>query len=449
MSIFHAYDIRGTTGTDLDPGIAYLIGRAVAAHLRARTVLVGRDMRASGVALEEALVRGLADQGADVVRIGLCSTSLFYHATQSYPAGVMVTASHNPAQYNGFKICVDGARPVGEASGLLEIERLVLSQEFPAPAKSGVVKDDPDALARFLDFIVPFLRTDRQFRIVVDAGNGMGGYTYGALRERLRTVEMIPLYFELDGTFPNHEANPLKPETLAALKARVIAERADLGVALDGDEDRIVFVDERGDDIPSDLMTAVIARQVLREHPGAAILYDVRQSRVTPEEIAAAGGEPVMTRVGHAFIKLAMRERHAAFGGELSGHYYNPEVQGAECTPLVLFRLLNLLAESGKALSAIVAPLRARYAKAPETSYAVPDPQVAVAALDEAYAAVPGAQTSRIDGVRVDFPEWWFNVRASNTEPLLRLNIEALTADELDRCRREIEERIRALGGAR
>ena len=443
--IFHAYDVRGVYGTDLDEGIMERIGRAIATVLKASAVLVGHDMRESSIPLQAALVKGLTEQGVDVIDIGLCSSSLFYWATQDYPAGVMVTASHNPAQYNGCKVCCDGAQPVGEISGLKEIEQVATAGSFPRATRVGTVTKK-EVLEEFLRFTTSHLATGKRFRVVVDVANGMGGYTYGALLGRLPNVEIIPMYFELDGRFPNHEANPLKIETLAALKRRVIEEKADLGVAIDGDEDRIVFVDDRGEDLPSDLTTALLARQVLRKHPGGTILYDIRQSRVTPEEITAAGGRAVMTRVGHSFIKMAMREHDGAWGGELSGHFYNREVQNAECTQLTFFQMLNLLTQEDKPLSALVAPLRARYAKIPETNFTVPDPRAVIAALDREYAARPDVVgVSRIDGVRLDFSEWWCNVRASNTEPLLRLNLEARTPAMRDMLLAELTARIKSL----
>ena len=334
--IFKAYDIRGVYGSELTEDIARRVGRAVVLFTKAQRILIGRDMRVSSVSLRDALMRGILEQGADVVDIGLCSTPLFYWATQKYEAGVMVTASHNPSEYNGFKICRNGARPVGRESGMDVIRKIVLQQDFPDGMRQGISRTE-FVLDAYLKFNLGFLKTARPFKIVIDAGNGMGGYTFTRLTELLpETIQIIPLFFELDGTFPNHEANPLKIETLKQLRARVLSEKADLGVALDGDGDRIAFVDNKGVYVPSDITTALIARQVLVEQPGAAILYDIRQSRVTPETITEAGGEPVMTRVGHAFIKTAMREHKGAFGGELSGHFYNAEVQNCEDTQILL-----------------------------------------------------------------------------------------------------------------
>ncbi|MDD9954057.1 MAG: phosphomannomutase/phosphoglucomutase [Candidatus Woesearchaeota archaeon] len=436
-SPFHAYDIRGVYGENLDEALMEKIGRAVVVHLKASVVLVGHDMRTSSTPLEAALIKGITEQGADVIKMGLCSTPMFYWAAQKHRASVMVTASHNPAKYNGAKICKNGAVPVGEISGLKEIEALVQKNEFPASERTGEVTNK-EVLDAFIDFNLQFLHTDKQFTVVIDAANGMGGYTYEALIKKLpKSITIIPMFFELDGNFPNHEANPLKRETLTQLKERVLQEKADLGVSLDGDGDRLVFVDEKGEDIPSDITTALIAEQVLSEKPGATILYDIRQSRVAPEEITKAGGKAVMSRVGHAFIKLQMKEQEAAFAGELSGHFYNIEQQDTENTQLVFFRMLNLIAQEGKPLSEIAGPLVNRYAKIEETNFQVEDKAGMIAQLKETYGQDATA-VSEVDGIRLDFADWWFNVRMSNTEPLLRLNMEANTKELLDEKVKEL-----------
>jgi phosphomannomutase len=438
--IFKAYDIRGVYGDELDEGIAYLVGRAVTSYLNATRILVGRDMRTSSIPLRDALVRGIMDQGADVVDIGLCSTPMFYWATQHFEAGVMVTASHNPAKYNGFKICKNGAFPVGELSGMKEIEALVLAHEFPQPSRKGSYST-ADVLKDFLSFNLSFLKTNRSFRVVIDAGNGMGGYTYAALMKRLpKGITIIPMFFEPDGRFPNHEANPLKQETCRQLQERVIAEKADLGVALDGDEDRVFFIDEHGEFLPSDFTTALVAQQVLSEHNGAKILYGICQSRIVPEAIVAAGGTPVMSKVGHANYKVLMKEIGAAWGGEHSGHYFNAEQQNTENTQIIFFRLLNLLAHEGKPFSEVVKPLR-KYAKIPETNFETHKAREVMALLEAKYG--PAAQSiSKMDGLRIDFLEWWFVVRPSNTEPVLRLNLEAkneqMMNEKLEELRRII-----------
>jgi phosphomannomutase len=440
-SVFKAYDIRGIYGEELDEGIAYLLGRAVVAYLNPGTVLVGRDMRTSSVSLRDALVRGIMDQGADVVDIGLCSTPLFYWATQRFSAGVMVTASHNPAQYNGFKLCKDGAFPIGEISGLRDIEQLVLTQEFPTPTRKGECTTH-EVLQEFLKFNLSFLKTKEKFKVVIDAGNGMGGYTYNALLKHLpKHIKVIPMFFEPDGTFPNHEANPLKPETCRELQERVIQEKADLGVALDGDEDRVFFIDDEGRYLASDFVTSLIAEQVLQEKPGATLLYGINQSRIVPETIKAHGGTPVMCRVGHAFYKIKMVEEKAAFGGEHSGHYFNAEQQNTENTQIILFRLLNLLGEKRVNLSDAIAPLR-KYAKLDETNFEVHAPKQVVETLKEQYQMLAVSSTT-MDGFRADFVDWWFCVRPSNTEPLLRLNMEAKDERMLREKLTELKEKIK------
>lgn len=432
MSIFHAYDIRGILGKNLDPGIAYLIGCALAVFTQAKTIVVGRDMRQSSPTLRDALVKGIQDQGSNVVDIGLCSTPMFYWACQDAEAGIMVTASHNPPEYNGFKICHPGAIPIGGHNGLQEIERIVLDQALPAPAAKGK-QTTKNILDEYVRFGLGFLKAERHWRIVVDAGNGMGGYTYGRLKELASDrLEIIPLFFDLDGTFPNRDPNPVRPEALKQLRQRVVAEKADLGIGLDGDADRIAFVDERGCSVNEDVMAALIARQILQEKPGSKILHDTRASWIVPEEITAAGGIPIETKVGHAFIKLHMREEHAAFAGEVTGHYYNAEQQNTENTMIILMRILNLLASSRKPLSSLAEPLSGRYAKSEERNFRVTDPAQETERIASAYENRSDVtKVSRIDGARIDFPDWWFSIRPSNTEPFLRLNIEARTEDIL------------------
>jgi phosphomannomutase len=447
-TIFKAYDIRGVYGTEIDEGIAYLLGRAVAKLLildkkrsgRINKMLVGRDMRTSSVPLRDALIRGIRDQGVDVVDIGLCSTPMFYWATQKYEAGIMVTASHNPAQYNGFKICKDGAFPVGEISGMKEIETAVFAHEFPAGERQGTYDED-EVLDQYLAFCRSFLKTEKPFKVVIDAGNGMGGYEYGAIMEHLPSnIHIVPMYFEPDGTFPNHEANPLKPETCRELQERVVLENADLGVSLDGDGDRIFFIDNEGRYLVSDYPSALIAEQVLDEKPGSKILYGINQSRIVPEMIRRFGGMPIMNRVGHAFYKVSMAEHRAAWGAEHSGHYFNPEQQNSENTMIILFRLLNLLGKEDKSLSDLVKPLR-KYEKIAETNFDVTDQNAVMARLSEEYG--PHAkELTTIDGLRIDFDDWWFCVRPSNTEPLLRLNMECKDRRLLDARFAELSAKI-------
>ena len=319
--IFKNYDIRGVYGTELTDEIAYKIGRALVVFLNAPEVVVGHDMRTSSSKLNEALVRGIMEQGANVVDIGLCSTPMLSFAVQSYMAGVMITASHNPSEYNGFKLCKEKAMPIGEINGMLEIKRLVLENTFKNPAKKGSYKKI-DVLVPFLRFSLSFLSTQRPFKIVVDAVNGMGGFTYGELMNLLpANIQLVPMFFEPDGTFPNHEANPLKSETLKALQKKVIEQEADLGVGLDGDEDRIIFVDNEGNVVHSDHTVSLLLQDVLPEKPEGTVLYNVVQSRIVPEMIRSYGGIPIMVKVGHTNIKHYMREYGACFAGDHSGHY--------------------------------------------------------------------------------------------------------------------------------
>ncbi len=434
---------------ELDAKIAYAIGRAYAQALRlvGKQVLVGRDMRASSVMYGDALIKGLTDEGANVVDAGLVSTPLFYFATKGYAAGIMVTASHNPAEYNGFKFCREEAIPVSYDTGIDAVERLVISGEAtrkPVAERRGSVKRK-EFLDAFLAENLTFLRTTRPFTVVVDAGNGMGGLTYGALAPLLtaRGVTIVPLFFDPDGTFPNHEANPLKEETLTELKRTVKERRANLGLAIDGDGDRCVFIDEQGETIGADLFLALIARELLATHPGATILHDLRSSRAVRETIIAAGGKPVMCRVGHAYIKAQMREQGALLAGELSGHFYPGEANYTENTMYALFQLLNLLEKEGKPLSTLVAPLR-RYAFSGEINSKVAEADAVVTAVEQGYATLPGAQdVSRIDGIRIEFPSWWLSVRKSNTEPVVRLIVEADTEAEMGMRRDELLALIR------
>jgi phosphomannomutase len=424
QNIFRVSDIRGVWGDDLDEGAAYLIGRAIVVYLKAKRVLVGRDMRTSSIPLCDALVRGIRDQGADVIDMGLCSTPMFYWATQKYEAGVMVTASHNPPKYNGFKICRDGVHPVWDVA-LKELEQLVLKADFPACDRQGSYSEI-SLLPDYIKNNLSFLKTDKKFRIVVDAGNGMGGYVYdGLMKHGPKNLDIIPMYFELDGTFPNHEANPLKSETCKALQQRVLAEKADLGVALDGDGDRIFFIDEKGQWLCADFTTVLIAKQVLAEHPHGRIVYGICQSRIVREEILASGGVPILCKVGHAFYKTKMLETGAAFGAEHSGHFFNAEQQNTENTQVILFRLLNLLAKEGKMLSEAVEPLR-RYVKMDEVNFTVKDGKAIMERLRQEYAHA-AKDVITLDGLRMEFEDWWFAVRPSNNEPLLRLNLECKT----------------------
>ena len=424
--IFKAYDVRGIVPDQLNEPIARVIGRAFSTLLRdspaerANTVVVGRDMRSHSPGLCDALVDGLTSSGLEVLDCGLCTTPFNYFAVGHLGAagGVQVTASHNAAPYNGLKFSLHDARPVSGDGGIPEMERQVTEGDLPDPAPGGERKD-LDLTAEYGAHMRSFLEnTDRPLKVVVDAANGMGTL-YKDLLEQAG-IELIPLYFELDGSFPNHEANPLKLENLNDLCAAVRAEGADLGVSFDGDADRAAFVDETGEPVGSDIATALIAGRLLRHRKGA-VVYDIRSSRAVAEYIEAQGGEPVLERVGHSFIKARMRALDAVFGGELAGHYYFRENYFADCSLLAVYQMFNLLRDAQKPMSEITAPLL-RYAKSPEINFEVDDKQ---GAMDELVRRYDGGELSTLDGIRIDFPDWWFNVRPSNTEPLLRLVLEA------------------------
>lgn len=427
MSIFKAYDVRGLVPEQLRPDDARRIGRATARWLGGGEIGVGRDARASSPALAAALVDGLRAEGASVVDVGLVATPMLYFAVErlALRGGVMVTASHNPAQYNGMKICREHAIPVGGDSGLREIEALAREPDAaPAAARGGL--RSVDVREGYAEHVRAVGGRCPKLRVAIDCGNGMASVGLERVLAAL-PLEVERLYFEPDGTFPNHEADPLKRENLEDLIAAVKRTGAQLGVAFDGDGDRAMFVDERGEPIGADLVTALLARAVLRRHPGGRVLYDLRSSRATAEAIDEAGGVAEMCRVGHAFIKARMREAGAVFAGELSGHFYFRfgETLVHDDGTAAFVALLDVLAESGRPLSELVQPLR-RYCASGEINRRVADVPGLLAALEAEHAG--RAEVSKLDGLLVRYPEWWFNVRASNTEPVVRLNLEA--ADE-------------------
>jgi phosphomannomutase len=445
--IFKAYDVRGIYPSEIDEGIARAIGRAFRTALDdddfahgGETIVVSRDMRPSSGPLADALVDGLTEAGLDVVDIGLATTPMNYFAIGRLRAagGIQVTASHNPAKYNGLKFSKHEARPVSGDHGIPLIERKVASGDLPTAARRGSVRT-ADVFAEYRRHVLSFLRRPnqaRRLRVVVDAANGMAT-TELPIFEAMG-LELVPLYFELDGTFPNHEANPLKLENLRDLEAKVLECEADLGVSCDGDFDRAAFVDERGRPIGSDLVTALIGGELLGREPGQHVLYDLRSSRAVPEYIREKGGKPVRERVGHSFMKATLRAKHGLFGGELAGHYYFRDNYYADCAQMAMIEVLNLLWESGQPMSALVAPLE-RYAKSPETNFEVDDKLGTMKRLEADYA---DGRIDWLDGITVDYDDWWFNVRASNTEPLLRLVCEARTAPMLERRMAELTSKI-------
>lgn len=443
-SIFKAYDIRGLYPKQLDDDDAYRIARAFVTAVGCKRVVIGHDMRESGDIFEAAAIRGLLDQGADVVPIGLTSTPMSYFAVNHLNAdgGIMCTASHNPSEYNGFKMTVAGAVPsIAKISnkGLYEIAS---KGEFPEPEKKGTLLPKVDVLDAYIEAVLENIgiRNLGNLKIVVDCANGMGGYILPKLFEKVGN-EPIRLYWRLDGRFPNHEANPLKTETLLALQDRVVDERADIGIAFDGDGDRVAFVDEKGQLISGDFVTALIARTMLHSHPGVKILYDLRSSWVVPEEIEAAGGTAVKCRVGHALIKKQMREEGGYFAGELSSHYYFSSFFTTDNGDLAMLNMIKLMLEEGKPLSEIVAPLR-RYYHSGEINSEVADVPAVLQKLKDKYGPI-AKSTSELDGYSADFDDWWFNVRPSNTEPLIRLNLEAKTLDKMEEKKAELLGEIR------
>ncbi len=436
--IFKAYDIRGVVGKDLDEDLAFKIGRAFVSFLNCRRVVVGQDMRSSSDAMFQALARGLTQQGADVIRVGVCSTPMSYYANGKLgaDAGIMITASHNPGEWNGFKLCREKAIPISGATGIQEIERRVRQSDFaPAPAAPGTIASY-DILPEYVKHVKQLAALQRPITIAADCANAMGCVESKALVDLMRVDAM---YDTLDGTFPHHEANPLKTETLADLQQKVRAGRYDFGAAFDGDADRVGFVDETGAIVPMDMITLLIAQSILKKQKGI-ILYDLRSSWTVREVILENGGTPQMCRVGHAFIKQQMRAAHALFAGELSGHYYFRENYFTESSAMAVLYIANLLSQSREPLSAMIKPFH-RYFKSAEINSAVKDPPAVLARLKNQYR---NGKQFELDGLSVEYSDWWFNVRCSNTEALVRLNLEAKTQAQLDRRTQELLALIRA-----
>lgn len=433
--IFKAYDIRGIYGRTLTADTAYRIGRAFVQFLGCRRVVVGRDMRSHSPTVFEALARGLTKQGADVIDLGVCSTPMSYFANGRLRAdgGIMITASHNPGQWNGFKMCRDRAIPISGATGIADIERIVNNDSFDEPSGTGRISSY-DVCPEYCEHVRQFAEFTSPPAVAVDYANGMGIVEAGALRDLLG---LDGLYDELDGSFPNHEANPLKLETLAALQDKVRSGSYAFGIAFDGDADRVGFLDENGEIVPMDLVTALIAQALLQREKGP-ILYDLRSSWAVREVIRENGGEPVMSRVGHAFIKQQMREAQAVFAGELSGHYYFRENYYTESSALAVLQVANLLKDGG-VLSELLRPLR-RYTGSGEINSEVDDVAAVFARLKERFT---DGRIFELDGLSIEFDDWWFNLRPSNTEPLVRLNLEARTREMMESRRDEVLRVIR------
>jgi phosphomannomutase len=436
-NVFKAYDVRGIYPTELDEEGARAIGRAYVEQFEPRKIAVGRDMRASSPGMAEAAMEGAADAGADVLDLGLVGTEMVYFAVGELglDGGIAVTASHNPKDYTGMKIVRRGALPVGGESGLAEIRERA-TRGVDAPGQRGQI-ERYDIWPAYVDRVLSFVDVEaiRPLRVVIDAANGMGGLMLEPVLERL-PIDAIRHFFEPDGTFPNHEPNPLLPENREFVVAKVKEEGADLGAAFDGDADRCFFVDDTGEFVPGDFVTALLSEAVLEKEPGAKVIYDVRASWAVPQTIERAGGTPLMNRVGHAFIKHRMRQENAAFGGEVSGHYYFREFSQADSGVVPFLLMLELISKKGRPLSEILRPYRDRYFLTGELNTRVDDVALKLQELKERFG--PEGTVSHLDGVSVDAGDWHMNVRPSNTEPLLRLNLEARTPELMERKRDEV-----------
>jgi len=447
--VFKAYDVRGIYPDELDEAGAEAIGRAYVEQFEPRRLAVGRDMRLSSPAMQEAFMRGATSAGADVLDLGLVGTEMVYFAVGSLglEGGAMVTASHNPKEYTGMKLVRRGALPVGGESGLLDVRDRALAKETGpgGPRPGGSHRDvsvtegslaPHDIWPAYVERVLSFVDVSaiKRLKVVIDAANGMAGAMLPPVLEQL-PVETVRCYFEPDGSFPNHEPNPLLPENREFIVQKTLEEGADLGVAFDGDADRCFFVDDTGEFVPGDFVTALFAESVLEREPGAKVIYDVRASRAVPDTIEGAGGVPLVNRVGHAFIKARMRKEDAAFAGEVSGHYYFRDFSQADSGVVPFLLMLELISKRDRRLSEILAPLRSRYFITGELNTPVPDVALKLQELKERYA---DGHVSHLDGISVDFDDWHFNVRPSNTEPLLRLNLEATSEELMERKRDEV-----------
>jgi phosphomannomutase len=436
--VFKAYDVRGIYPRELDEDGGYAIGRAYIEHFEPQRIAVGRDMRLSSPSMAEAVIRGAADGGADIVEVGMIGTEMLYYAVGALEldGGIAVTASHNPKEYTGMKIVRRGALPVGGDSGLMDIRRRAEAGFDTEPARSGTVttKDIyPGWVEKVVSFIDP--ASVSNLRVVIDAANGMAGAMLPPALERL-PVDAVRCYFEPDGSFPNHEPNPLLPENRAFIVQKVLEEKAVLGIAFDGDADRCFFVDDTGEFVPGDFVTALLAEAVLAHEPGATIIYDVRASWAVRDVVEAAGGRAVVNRVGHAFIKHRMRQEDAVFAGEVSGHYYFRDYFQADSGVVPMLLMLELVSRKGQRLSEILKPFRDRYFLTGELNRVVDDVALKLQELKERFGRE--GEVSHLDGISVTTDEWHMNVRPSNTEPLLRLNLEARTQELMERKRDEV-----------
>ncbi len=441
-SIFKAYDIRGIYPEQLDERVARAVGRAFVALLKPTEVIVGRDMRLSSPAIKERLLQGLTEQGADVIDIGMVSTDQYYYACATLQRpGLMVTASHNPPQYCGFKMVRDMPYLLSGDSGIQDLRRIVEDESYGEPSRTGTVRTQ-DLSAGFVDKVLSVIDPNelKPLKVIADTGNGMVGPSLKRVFDKL-PVELTGLYLDPDGSLPNHGLDPMQPENRAELEQRVKDEGADIGFAFDGDGDRFFVIDDRGDFVPGDFITALMGCYMLEKYPGGKIVYDVRCSWAVRDMITAAGGAALIERVGHSFIKPRMFEEGAVYAGELSGHYYFSDFFGADSGLVPALLMLDMLSQRGVKLSELLDPLASRYFLSSEINSRVDDPQAKIAGLAERYA---DGHIEHIDGISVSYADWHFNVRASNTEPLLRLNLEALDANAMRDKRDEVLAFIRA-----
>jgi phosphomannomutase len=443
--VFKAYDVRGIYPSEIDEDGARAIGRAYVEQFEPKRIAVGRDMRASSPSMAKATIEGAASVGAEVVDIGLVGTEMLYFAVGhlELDGGIMVTASHNPKEYTGMKVVRRGAMPVGGDSGLLDIrDRAVSPADMSGGQSLGPVREE-DVFPGFVEKVLSFVDTEavERRRVVIDAANGMGGVMLPPVLERI-PIDAVPYFFEPDGTFPNHEPNPLLPENREFVIGKVLEDEADLGAAFDGDADRCFFIDDTGEFVPGDFVTALLAESMLEKHPGAKIIYDVRASWAVPETIERAGGIPLVNRVGHAFIKQRMREEDAAFAGEVSGHYYFRDFFQADSGVIPFLLVLELISKRGLPLSELLQAYRDRYFLTGEINVPVTDVAVKLQEIKERFGGE--GQVSHLDGISIEAEDWHLNVRPSNTEPLLRLNLEARSREVMERKRDEVLEVIGA-----
>jgi phosphomannomutase len=444
--IFKAYDIRGVVPDDLDEGVAEAVGAAFARLTGARQLVTVHDMRTSSAPLAAAFGRGATAQGADVIAAGLGSTDMLYYASGDLGVpGAMITASHNPARYNGIKLCQAGAKPVGQQTGLTELRQMVRDGVPASDAAPGQLRSQ-DLLGGYAEHLKKLVdvSTIRPLKVAVDAGNGMAGHTVPRVFEGL-PIDLVPMYFELDGTFPHHEANPIDPANLRDLQRKVTETGADIGLAFDGDADRCFVVDERGEIVSPSVLTALIASRELAGEPGATIIHNLITSRAVPEIITENGGVPVRTRVGHSFIKAEMARTGAIFGGEHSGHFYFRDFWFADSGMLAALHVLAALGQQGGSLSSLLARY-ARYVASGEINSDVADQAGITAQVRMAYATRPEVTSDELDGLTVQAPDWWFNLRPSNTEPLLRLNVEGADQATMESLRDEVLAMVRGAG---